>query len=104
MKISELKGKSKHDLVSFTINRKETKPIEPVEQRNNAFAGLDDAKLMRLLKEPSQEPADDGEKLGPCSDVVCQDAIIESTACDHCELNPMTLEYEEENGLDDCGN
>lgn len=39
-------------------------------------------------KQPSQEPKDDGEECGPCGFLLCEDAIIERTACNHCELNP----------------
>lgn len=75
------------------------------KKREICEAKCDTAKECYQLVEqqPSQEPEDDGEKLGPCGDAVCQDAIVESTACDHCELNPSTEEYEEENGSDDAG-
>jgi hypothetical protein len=77
-----IKAHGNHDLVSCTINRKKTKPIEPVEYQ------------------PSQEPTDDGAKLGPCNDVCCFEFGI---ACETCELNPTSDAYLEEEGSDDAG-
>lgn len=73
-----VKEHANHDLVSCTINRKETKPIEPVEYQ------------------PSQEPKDDKFCQGPCGLKLCDEAFIESTACDSCELNPYSDDVDSE--------
>ena len=46
--------------------------------------------------QPSQEPKDDGEELGPCGCLKCEGAKVEATACLHCPINSENMQYSEE--------
>jgi hypothetical protein len=47
-------------------------------------------------KQPSQEPEDDDEELGPCGFLVCDEAKLERLACCHCEMNPENQDWDDE--------
>lgn len=55
--------------------------------------------LPQKEKQPSQEPKDDNEELGPCGFLVCDDRKVTGfVACECCELNPTTydeVEYDD---------
>jgi hypothetical protein len=54
------------------------------------------------IYKPKEHILTNDEKLGPCWDVVCEECkTTNGKACDHCNLNPGTEEYEEENGEGD---
>lgn len=121
-----IKEHGDHDLVSYTQNRRSVaKPncmkIPPKYCPECKFAEFPNAEspfdfgVPRCTlpgsfdsiyhpiteRQPSQEPEDDGEKLGPCNDVVCQDAIVSGgLSCNSCSDNPMSEENDDE---DDSG-